>query len=302
MAGPRSGCGLMPILQATCEYKRVRGCSVKADVFLPTSPRPPVLLYIHGGALISGSRKYLARYQRSLYQKAGFAVVSIDYRLAPETRLASILEDVQDAVRWVKDEGARAFNFDPERWAMVGSSAGGYLSLMSGTFSLKPRAIVSFYGYGDILGDWYCQPSPTYCQQYPPISREEAYACVGGREKSTGNQGRYQFYFYCRQQGIWPHVVTGSSPLDARDKLLSFCPVYNIQPGYPPTLLLHGDQDSDVPCQQSIQMSQALTEGGIHNRLLLVGGAEHGFDDDTKNPEVKRVLDQVVNFLKEQLN
>ena len=292
----------MPILQATCEYKRVRGCSIKADVFLPSSPRPPVLLAIHGGALISGSRKYLAGYQRSLYQKAGFAVVSIDYRLAPETRLAFILEDIQDAIRWVIDEGARAFNFDPERWAVLGSSAGGYLSLMSGTFGLKPRAIISFYGYGDILGDWYSQPSATYCQQYPPISREEAYACVGGREKSTGNEGRYQFYFYCRQQGIWPQAVTGLSPLNDRDKLLPFCPVYNIQPGYPPTLLLHGDQDSDVPCQQSIQMSQALTEQGIHNRLLLVGGAEHGFDADTQNPEVKRVLDQVVNFLKEQLN
>jgi len=155
--------------------------------------------------------------------------------------------------------------------------------------------------YGDILGDWYGQPSAHYCQQHPPIPREEAYARVGGREKSVGRESRYQFYFYCRQQGIWPQAVSGYSPLAEREKLLPFCPVYNIQPGYPPTLLLHGDQDSDVPFQQSLQMSQALTQQGIYNRLMIIGGGEHGFDQDTKNPEVKRALDEVVNFLREQV-
>jgi acetyl esterase/lipase len=289
----------MPSLKASWEYKKINGCSIKADVFLPDINHPPVLVYIHGGALISGSRRYLRSSQARLYRKAGFAVVSIDYRLAPETKLPSIIEDIQDAFRWVSEEGASLFGFDPDRMAVAGGSAGGYLSLMSGTFEQKPRAIVSFYGYGDILGDWYCQPSPFYCQQMPMISGEEAWASVGGREKSSGKNRRYTFYFYCRQQGIWPEAVSGYSLVTEKEELVPFCPVHNIGPGYPPTLLLHGDRDTDVPCEQSIQMADALARRGIPNKLVLIQDGEHGFDGDTKNPAVKQALDEVIDFLKE---
>ncbi len=98
----------MPILQAVCEYKKAQGCSLKADVLLPGTKRPPVLLCIHGGALIGGSRKYLGNYQSNLYRRAGFAVVSIDYRLAPETLLPGIIDDIRDALAWVRGEGARS--------------------------------------------------------------------------------------------------------------------------------------------------------------------------------------------------
>ncbi len=290
----------MPILQAICEYKNVHGCSVRADVYPAQGQRAPVLVCIHGGALISGSRRYLSPYQRNLYRRAGFALVSIDYRLAPETRLASIVEDIQDALRWVRDEGACTFGYDPGRLAVMGSSAGGYLSLVSGTFNPPPRAIVSFYGYGDILGDWYTRPSAHYLQQLAPISREEALACVGGREKSSGGKARFRFYLYCRQQGIWPREVSGCDPLAEKDELLRFCPAYNAHPGWPPTLLLHGDRDTDVPYEQSVQMSQVLARQGTPNTLITIPGGGHGFDHDVRNPNVRSVLDQVVDFLKAQ--
>jgi acetyl esterase/lipase len=88
----------MPVLQATCEYKNINGCSIKTDVFLPSAQHPPVILYLHGGGLISGSRGYMLNYQTKLYQKAGFAVVAADYRLAPETKLPAILDDIKDAI------------------------------------------------------------------------------------------------------------------------------------------------------------------------------------------------------------
>ena len=74
----------------------------------------------------------------------GFVIVSIDYRLAPETKLPAIIEDVQDAWRWLRQEGPKRFGIDPERMAAAGGSAGGYLTLMTG-FCLKPRprALVS---------------------------------------------------------------------------------------------------------------------------------------------------------------
>jgi len=286
----------MSILRAVCEYKKVGACSIKADVYLPSAQKPPVVLYFHGGALISGSRKYLPGYQVRRLNRAGFAVVSFDYRLAPETCLEEIIRDVQDAIGWAKTEGADSFSWDAGRIAAMGASAGGYLSLMTGTFATKPNAIVSFYGYGDILGDWYTRPSEFYCRR-PMISREEAEGAVGGRPKSTGGNRRYAFYFYTRQQGSWPEAVSGLSPILDRERLLAYCPLYNIGPEYPPTLLLHGDQDTDVPFEQSAQMAAALDQRGIQDQLIRMPGAGHGFDGDLKNLAVRDSFERVVDFL-----
>ena len=287
---------MMSIQKATSEYKVVNGCSIKADIFLPSNENPPVVLYFHGGALISGSRNYLPGWQADRLNQAGFAVVSFDYRLAPETKLAEIITDIQDAILWVKGEGRKIYGFDAERIAVMGSSAGGYLSLMTGTFEVKPNAIVAFYGYGDILGDWYTRPSEYYCKN-PIITKGEAESHVGGKEKSSGDNSRYSFYFYCRQQGIWPEVVSGYHPINDREKLLRYCPEYNIGSTYPPTFLLHGDQDNDVPYEQSQQMSIALDKQGIENKLITIKGAGHGFDGDGKNPEVVQVFEDVVSFV-----
>src|SRR5437867_2321277 len=79
-------------------YKKADGCELKADVFgSGTGARKPVAVWIHGVALIQGSRKLPAdsRILRALLG-AGFTVVTIDYRLAPETKLPGIIEDVRD--------------------------------------------------------------------------------------------------------------------------------------------------------------------------------------------------------------
>jgi len=287
----------MAMLKSTQVYKEVNGCSIKADVFLPPTENPPVVLYFHGGALISGSRRYLPGYQARRLNQAGMAVVSFDYRLAPETKLEEIISDIQDAIGWARGEGASIFHYDGGRMAAMGSSAGGYLSLLTGTLDVKPNAIVSFYGYGDILGDWYTRPSDFYCNKMPLISKEAAESSVGGREKSSGGNRRYTFYFYCRQQGTWPEAVSGCDPVREREKLLRYCPVHNIGADYPPALLLHGDQDTDVPYEQSVQMHAALEQHGIESQLVTVKGAGHGFDGDGKDPEVKQVFEGVVNFL-----
>jgi acetyl esterase/lipase len=290
----------MPIIQALADYKQVDGHSILADIFLPNVRHPPVILYIHGGALISGSRRYLPKWQAKRLLEAGFTVISIDYRLAPETKLSAILEDIQDAIAWVKGEGAVLFGYNSDRMAVMGGSAGGYLSLMTGIFAVKPKAIVSFYGYGDILGEWYTRPSSFYCQR-KMITEDEALASVGRPVVSAGGNRRYAFYFYCRQQGIWPEAVSGYHPAVDRAKLLHACPAYNIDSNYPPSILLHGDQDTDVPYEQSVQMAGALEKHGIVNRLVTVKGGGHGFDSDWRNPEVKRVFEGVIVFLSHYL-
>jgi acetyl esterase/lipase len=113
--------------------------------------RVPVIVWIHGGALIMGNRRSVRAPLRDALARSGFAQFSIDYRLAPETKLPAILEDVLDAFQWLRTEGTHRFRFDPERVGVVGHSAGGYLTLMAGVhLQQKPRALVSFYGYGDV--------------------------------------------------------------------------------------------------------------------------------------------------------
>ena len=127
-------------VRATHVYKSVDGRDICADV-IGASPgaRKPAVVWIHGGGLIFGSRTVSPRdpFLRALLE-GGFVVVSIDHRLAPETKLPDIVDDVRDAWRWIGDVGLARFGIDSERLAMAGGSAGVYLSLMSG-YLLDPR-------------------------------------------------------------------------------------------------------------------------------------------------------------------
>jgi acetyl esterase/lipase len=236
--------------------------------------------------------------QAEKYLNAGYAIVSIDYRLAPQAKLDQIIEDLQDAYRWVRNEGPKLFRVDPNRIAVVGHSAGGYLTLMAGfQLSPRPRALVSFYGYGDIAGEWYSRPDPFYNRQ-PAVSKEEAYAAVGNDVTSDyvgGDRGR--FYLYTRQQGLWPIEVTGHDPDKEPRAFDRLCPIRNVTKDYPPTLLLHGDKDTDVPFEQSVLMAKELERQGLPHEFIPMPGRGHGFDSPMWDPAVSASFDRVLAFL-----
>jgi acetyl esterase/lipase len=293
----------MSYSKKTFTYKTVGECKIQADVYtLPGEQICPALLWIHGGALIGGSRTNIRGDQLERYLDAGFTVVSIDYRLAPETKLPGIIEDLEDAYGWLRSQGPDLFRINPDRIAVAGHSAGGYLTLMAG-FCLKPRpkALVAFYGYGDIVGEWYSRPDPYYCQQ-PAVSKEEAYRVVGGPVLSEGvSNDRFRFYLYCRQQGLWPREVAGHDPETEPHIFDAFCPLHNVTPDTPPTLLLHGDQDTDVPYQQSVLMAEALKRHHVEHQLITVADGGHGFDGANgglKDPANAERFETVLDFLK----
>lgn len=265
-------------------YKRAEACDIKLDVY-PLSTRTPVpcIVWIHGGALIGGGRGSMQRVMRTMLEQAGFVQVSIDYRLAPETKLPQIIADVKDAFRWVREEGARRYAIDPARIGVVGHSAGGYLTLMSGFCILpRPQALVSFYGYGDIIAPWYSEPDPFYLQS-PAVTREEALAAVGTAPISeTDDPNRFRFYLYCRQNGLWPLEVSGVNPHKDPRWFDPYCPQRNVTAEYPPTLLLHGTSDTDVPYQQSVDMAAALDAARVEHELITIDGGPHGFDNRVK--------------------
>jgi len=289
----------------TYTYKTVGDLPIKADVYrLPGDKVRPVIVWIHGGALITGQRGGLRADQRQRYLHAGYVVVSIDYRLAPETKLQGILSDVQDAFRWVREKGPGLYTIDPKRVAVVGHSAGGYLTLMAG-FAVEPRpqALVAFYGYGDITSDWYAKPDAFYCKQ-PRVSKEQAYQAISLQEIAEGNMpGRGRFYLYCRQNGLWPKEVAGHDPVQEPKAFDRFCPIRNVTKDYPPTLLLHGDQDTDVPYVQSVDMAQELKRAGVAHEFIPMPGSGHGFDggQGLREAKVAAAFDRVEAFLKEHV-
>ncbi len=236
--------------------------------------------------------------ERAVHDPAGYVVVSIDYRLAPETKLPGILEDVRDAFVWVRKEGPRLFGAEPGHIAVLGGSAGGYLTLASGYLvEPPPRALVSFWGYGDIAGHWYSRPDGFYRRQ-PLVSEGDARAAVGKEalaEPPRGN-GRSRFYLYCRQNGSWPKEVAGADPDHEPQAFDAFCPVRRVTEEYPPTMLVHGTIDTDVPYEQSVLMDRELARHRIPHEFISVKGGGHGLGGLDRD-RLAEIHGRVVAFL-----
>jgi acetyl esterase/lipase len=270
--------------KTTFVYKTVGQTKVQADVYRAADPKDrPVVVWIHGGALIMGSRTGVPQQLAELCRKEGYILVSLDYRLAPEVKLPAIIEDVRDAFRWLREDGPRLFHANPERMVVAGGSAGGYLTLMVGiTVQPSPRALVAYWGYGDVDGDWYTKPSRFYRTTIPLIDKEDANRGVGGAVLTNTDgdpaigKGRSRYYHYLRQNGLWTKEVTGFEQGKQRQELDPYCPVRNVTPRFPPTMLVHGTADDDVPYELSVAMAKELDRHGVPHEFITVAGAGHG--------------------------
>lgn len=294
------------VTKRTFTYKKIGTLEIKADVFREADDRPrPVVVWIHGGALIMGHREGVSQRLKDAMLAAGYVFVSIDYRLAPETQLPEVIADVEDALKWVHDEGPKLFHANPDRIAVSGGSAGGYLTLTAG-YRAKPRpvALVAFWGYGDLVGDWYSTPSPHPRHNQVKIDREKAYAQVSGPPISDARDRKGDggaFYQYCRQTGSWPKAVSGWDPRTEAEKFAPFMPLKNVTKDYPPTLLIHGESDTDVPYEQSVLMAAEFKRNGVSHRLISLPNAEHGLDGGDKT-QIDNAYRDAFAFLRERLD
>ena len=104
------------------------GVALPARLYRPSlGAGLPALLYLHGGGFMIGSIATHDILCRSLAQRSACAVVSLDYRLAPEHRFPTAFNDGWDALRWLHGHGA-GLGLDTARLGVGGDSAGGTLA------------------------------------------------------------------------------------------------------------------------------------------------------------------------------
>jgi acetyl esterase/lipase len=288
----------------TFTYKTVGNVSIAADVYFEKDgPARPVIVWIHGGALITGSRTQVPRDLLELATQKKFVLVSIDYRLAPQIKLPTIAEDLQDAIAWIYEKGPSLFRADTRRVVIVGGSAGGYLTMLAGAIAKpKPTALVAYWGYGEIDGPWTRESSTHHGEK---IDRESVANSLGKNVVTNTDdlaeaKTRSRYYRYLRQNGLWSREVTGLDPVTQKETLTKYCPVRQISRDYPPILMVHGTLDSDVPYACSTEMARELERQGVKYELLSVPNAEHGLRDGDPQ-RVREVRLRALQFIAEQL-
>ncbi len=290
----------------TFVYKTVGQLKIEADVYRhDDGVARPVVVWLHGGALIMGSRTAVPKQLQDLAKKQRFVLVSFDYRLAPQAKLGEIVQDTRDGIAWVRQQGPKLFAADPSRMVVAGASAGGYLALMAGVSTKQPPiAIVSYWGFGDVDGDWTTKPNDAY-RKGKLIEKEVAWSGVGDQvltsTDQTSGRGRSTFFVYLKQTGQWVSAVAGLDPVADREKLAPLSPIRNLTPDFPPTMLLHGTADPDVPVEQSTAMAAALQQLGVPCELITIENGGHGlWGGDRKL--IEQAFQRSLDYITERLN
>lgn len=237
------------------------------DIYYPKSKKPaagyPVIVWFHGGGWILGSKRQDVFVRR--FPSHGFAVVSVQYRLALGTKFPGQVRDARTACHWLWKNAAE-LDLNPECMVLAGQSAGAHLALLTA------------YTEGRDLPGW-GPPLPrgtvkAVAAMYPPT---ELLKLVGREAMDNASH---------------PVALLLGGEVQSRIReARAASPIYQTRPGAPPTLLLHGTEDAIVPVEQSILLANRLRRIGVPVTLLLPREG-HAF---SLYPE--KVFD-VLNFLK----
>jgi acetyl esterase len=121
------------------------GLDTKVRLYLPEGPGPfPVLFFMHGGGFILGNYEIDAAPAHRISHDAGYAVVSIDYALAPEHPWPAAVNEVYAVIRWAAQNAGR-YHFNMDKAAVGGSSAGATLAAAACILAAKNKDITLRY-------------------------------------------------------------------------------------------------------------------------------------------------------------
>ena len=214
--------------------------------------RRPGVLFIHGGGFTAGDKaEYRSASVSADLARAGYVVVSCNYVLGPKDKPGvwpRNIADCRNAVRWVRAH-AKELGVNPDKIAVAGGSAGGYLALMVG------------------LSD----------DQTGPGGDPQA-------KHSAKVSGVIDFYGVVNFSKHGKGVVPGVSAAEQA----AYLPENQCDPQDPPVLILHGTADTTVDISQSEDMAKALRAAKVSHEYVVVEGAPHTFDLHPKGKGWKR--------------
>ncbi len=253
-----------------------------------------VILYFHGGGLLFGNRNDLPQTHIKKFCENNYAIISFDYRLAPEFKIPDILSDVISGINWYLDNRYDIFNADIP-YCLWGRSAGAYLCLLAGKekYVENPFGILSYYGYGFLENFWATEPNPHY-DKLPKLDYNSISNILCKKDKSADN--RYVLYVYARQSGNWLSLIY-DEPI--KYLLLKYSlRVLNNSNEYPPLFLTHSFYDPDVPVDESKSLNRLIP----NSELFLVSSDMHDFDRMEKSSSTNELLEKSINFLDKLLD
>jgi acetyl esterase/lipase len=105
------------------------------------------------------------------------------------------------------------------------------------------------------------------------------------------------FYRWCRQHGSWLREVAGLDPAPGLRPIRDLDPDQRVAPDHPPTLLLHGDADEDVPVARTLDMARALAAASVDHEFVILPGRGHDFDLDPNDALAAAAFEQALRFL-----
>lgn len=242
-------------------YSTDAGQAGRLDVCIPPrsverrNPGPhPAIIEVHGGSWARGDKADLG--YRAVCQwlaSAGYPTFDLNYRLAPQFPFPAGFDDVQTAVRWLRQPAQVArFDIDPDRIGAFGGSAGGNLVALLGTTGSggwtggsRVAAVVELSGPADLTG---VDVTPDFL----PIQLSYL-RCTGASD--------------CAAAGP-------ASPID------------QVDPTDPPFFVAHSRDESKIPLAQSKSFVAKLRRAGVDATFVIVEGRAHSIamlNDDLKN-------------------
>ncbi|MFT7642501.1 MAG: acetyl esterase/lipase [Pirellulaceae bacterium] len=250
-------------------YAEVDGHQLLLDLYLPTKVKqPPLVVWVHGGAWRSGSKSNMPL--TDLVEN-GFAIASVDYRLSPVAKFPAQIHDCKAAIRYLRGT-ARKYGYNARRVGVAGSSAGGHLAALIGVTN-------SHLKLEGIAGDY--QKNSSSIQAIVDYYGPTNFTTILKQSTPHGLSVRVPAL----------KLLLGAGPDQEPELAKLASPVFHVTKEDPPLLLIHGDQDPQVPINQSHELQGAYEKLNLSVRFEVVHGGAHGgrdFNDKRRNEMVRK--------------
>lgn len=249
------------------------------DLFIPDGASGDIglVLFIHGGAWISGDKESYEGGMAYGATSLGIATASVNYRyISDDVDLLDVLDDIDSALGTVKQKGTEV-GVNINKVLLTGDSAGGHLSLLyayarKNTAPVTPVAVVSNSGPTDLYDDNFYHNNA--------LGNEAAISDL--MSKACGQRFTYE------------------NKEAAKKALYSVSPINYVSADCVPTVINHGSADSIVPFSNAQSLDALLTQYGVEHVLNVYQGADHdlGKDDAAKDRADELLFGYIDRFLK----